>query len=128
MRSSRSLLGESLALRLTPRSAWELTPFVRALEDVVPLLVGLRELSAVADEGSFLPDTVDLSDNDESVLELIVVSCLFLPTTLVMPSPLGVSAPWRTRCTPTAARSDTSDATRGLAAPRGDGTVGLECF
>lgn len=105
--------------------AFLLTPFsvlcLRPLETddtflAAPLPLVMAELRA------WLFEAI-LSLLDEDVL--VMVSCrLRIPLALDMPSPLGVSAPGLARCMPTAARSDTSEATRGRAAPRGDGALG----
>ena len=73
--------------------------------------------------GSLLSPSLEVNDS-----WLVTVSCRFLRTPLavvVIPRPFGVDAPpCLVRCTPTALLSDTSEALRGRAAPRGDGTVG----
>ena len=91
-----------------------LTPFGVPLYE--PFVKGFGRCISVA----FLSDADDAA---ESVL--VMVSWRFLIPPFVIPNPCGVAALGFARWTPSALRSDTSEATRGLAAPRGEGTFGL---
>lgn len=112
---SRLSSTESAALRFAPSAFWGLPLVIGALDRFVPLAVGFR----IPLPFGFLCSPFVLSEALESLL--VTVSCRFLKP-FVIPSPLGVSAPGLTRCTPT---FETSDVVRGRAAPSGEGTFGL---